>query len=147
MTLGKPPTRDLAVALAGADQRLWRGPRPAAVHGTADLAGAAHEGMQEARFQRGDLVDWHNHPGFALLAVNAGTMTFYDPDCSALLVRDSSRSSQPNGTHHGDFRLPRTSHRPALRAKRDLRDLHGSGAAQRPGCVGESRLNFGIGPN
>jgi quercetin dioxygenase-like cupin family protein len=39
--------------------------------------------VQEARFQPGDLVDWHNHPGFALIAVKAGTMTFYDPDCSA----------------------------------------------------------------
>ena len=39
--------------------------------------------VQEARFQPGDLVDWHNHPGFALIAVKSGTMTFYEPDCSA----------------------------------------------------------------
>jgi quercetin dioxygenase-like cupin family protein len=39
--------------------------------------------VQEARFQPGDVVDWHNHPGFALIAVKSGTMTFYDPDCTA----------------------------------------------------------------
>jgi quercetin dioxygenase-like cupin family protein len=39
--------------------------------------------VQEARFQPGDTVDWHNHPGFALIAVKSGTMTFYDPDCTA----------------------------------------------------------------
>jgi hypothetical protein len=49
MTLGEPPTRDLAVALAGADQRLWRGPRRAAVHGTADVAGGARSNSQPTR--------------------------------------------------------------------------------------------------
>jgi hypothetical protein len=49
MTLGKPPTRDLAVALAGADQPLRRGRCPAAVHGAADVAGAAHEGTVNQR--------------------------------------------------------------------------------------------------
>jgi quercetin dioxygenase-like cupin family protein len=39
--------------------------------------------VQEARFQPGDVVDWHNHPGFALIAVKSGTMTFLDPDCTA----------------------------------------------------------------
>ena len=39
--------------------------------------------VQESRFSPGDVVDWHNHPGFALIAVKSGTMTFYDPDCSA----------------------------------------------------------------
>jgi quercetin dioxygenase-like cupin family protein len=39
--------------------------------------------VQEARFAPGDVVDWHNHPGFALIAVKSGTMTFYDPDCTA----------------------------------------------------------------
>jgi quercetin dioxygenase-like cupin family protein len=33
--------------------------------------------MQEARFAPGDVVDWHDHPGFALIAVKSGTMTFY----------------------------------------------------------------------
>jgi hypothetical protein len=28
------------------------------------------------------VVDWHNHPGFALIAVKSGTMSFYDPDCT-----------------------------------------------------------------
>ena len=44
---------------------------------------AADVHVQEASFQPGDLVDWHNHPGFALIAVKSGTMTFYDPDCTA----------------------------------------------------------------
>jgi quercetin dioxygenase-like cupin family protein len=39
--------------------------------------------MQEARFSPGDVVDWHDHPGFALIAVKSGTMTFLDPDCTA----------------------------------------------------------------
>jgi quercetin dioxygenase-like cupin family protein len=38
--------------------------------------------VQESRFSPGDVVDWHHHPGFALIAVKSGTMTFYDPDCS-----------------------------------------------------------------
>jgi hypothetical protein len=38
--------------------------------------------VQEARFAPGDFVDWHNHPGFALIAVKSGTMTFLDPDCT-----------------------------------------------------------------
>ena len=38
--------------------------------------------VQESRFSAGDVVDWHNHPGFALIAVKSGTMTFYDPDCT-----------------------------------------------------------------
>jgi hypothetical protein len=42
--------------------------------------------VQEARFAPGDVVDWHNHPGFALIAVKSGTMTFYDPDCTAHTV-------------------------------------------------------------
>jgi quercetin dioxygenase-like cupin family protein len=42
--------------------------------------------VQEARFAPGDVVDWHNHPGFALIAVKSGTMTFLDPDCTAHTV-------------------------------------------------------------
>jgi quercetin dioxygenase-like cupin family protein len=42
--------------------------------------------IQEARFQPGDTVDWHNHPGFALIAVKSGTMSFYDPDCTRHLI-------------------------------------------------------------
>jgi quercetin dioxygenase-like cupin family protein len=42
--------------------------------------------VQEARFAPGDVVDWHNHPGFALIAVKSGTMTFYDADCRAHTV-------------------------------------------------------------
>src|SRR5918994_266708 len=33
-----------------------------------------------------DVADWHNHPAFALIAVNSGTMTFLDPDCTAHTV-------------------------------------------------------------
>ena len=33
--------------------------------------------VQEATFAPGDAVDWHDHPGFALIAVKSGTMTFY----------------------------------------------------------------------
>jgi quercetin dioxygenase-like cupin family protein len=39
--------------------------------------------VQEVTFAPGDLVDWHDHPGFALIAVKSGTMTFYDSDCGA----------------------------------------------------------------
>ena len=39
--------------------------------------------VQEARFAPGDVVDWHNHPGFAVIAVKSGTMTFYDERCRA----------------------------------------------------------------
>jgi quercetin dioxygenase-like cupin family protein len=42
--------------------------------------------VQEARFSPGDFVDWHDHPGFALIAVKSGTMTFLDPDCTAHVV-------------------------------------------------------------
>jgi Cu-Zn family superoxide dismutase len=33
--------------------------------------------VQEVRFAPGDVVDWHDHPGFALIAVKSGSMTFY----------------------------------------------------------------------
>jgi quercetin dioxygenase-like cupin family protein len=39
--------------------------------------------VQEVTFEPGDFVDWHNHPGFALIAVKSGEMTFLDPDCTA----------------------------------------------------------------
>ncbi len=39
--------------------------------------------VQEVTFAPGDVVDWHDHPGFALIAVKSGTMTFLDPDCTA----------------------------------------------------------------
>jgi quercetin dioxygenase-like cupin family protein len=42
--------------------------------------------VQETRFAPGDFVDWHNHPGFALIAVKSGTMTFLDPDCGAHVI-------------------------------------------------------------
>jgi quercetin dioxygenase-like cupin family protein len=42
--------------------------------------------VQEVRFAPGDVVDWHNHPGFALIAVKSGTMTFFDPDCTEHVV-------------------------------------------------------------
>lgn len=42
--------------------------------------------VQEARFAPGDVVNWHDHPGFALIAVKSGTMTFYDADCNAHVV-------------------------------------------------------------
>jgi quercetin dioxygenase-like cupin family protein len=42
--------------------------------------------VQEVTFEPGDVVDWHDHPGFALIAVKSGTMTFLDPHCRAALV-------------------------------------------------------------
>jgi hypothetical protein len=33
--------------------------------------------VQEVTFAPGEAVDWHDHPGFALIAVRSGTMTFY----------------------------------------------------------------------
>jgi 1,6-anhydro-N-acetylmuramate kinase len=39
--------------------------------------------MQEVRFSPGDFIDWHHHPGFAVIAVKSGTMTFLGPDCTA----------------------------------------------------------------
>lgn len=42
--------------------------------------------VQEARFAPGDVVDWHEHPGFALITVTSGTMTFYDAHCQAQLI-------------------------------------------------------------
>jgi hypothetical protein len=42
--------------------------------------------VQEARFAPGDFVDWHNHPGFAIIAVKSGTMTFLDPDCTPHVI-------------------------------------------------------------
>lgn len=42
--------------------------------------------VQEVRFAPGDVVDWHDHPGFALIAVKSGTMTFYGPNCRAHAV-------------------------------------------------------------
>jgi quercetin dioxygenase-like cupin family protein len=39
--------------------------------------------VQEVHFAPGDVVDWHDHPGFALIAVKSGTMTFYGPRCDA----------------------------------------------------------------
>ena len=42
--------------------------------------------VQEVTFDPGDFVDWHNHPGFALIAVKSGQMTFLDPDCTEHVV-------------------------------------------------------------
>jgi quercetin dioxygenase-like cupin family protein len=42
--------------------------------------------VQEVTFDPGDVVDWHNHPGFALIAVKSGKMTFLDPDCTEHVV-------------------------------------------------------------
>ena len=42
--------------------------------------------VQEANFEPGDFVDWHDHPGFALIAVKTGTMTFIDPDCTEHVI-------------------------------------------------------------
>jgi quercetin dioxygenase-like cupin family protein len=42
--------------------------------------------VQDTVFEAGDFVDWHNHPGFALIAVERGTMTFLDPDCTAHVI-------------------------------------------------------------
>lgn len=42
--------------------------------------------VQEVRFAPGDFVDWHNHPGFAIIAVKSGTMTFLEPDCTANVI-------------------------------------------------------------
>jgi hypothetical protein len=48
--------------------------------------GATDVHVTEARFSPGDFVDWHNHPGFALIAVKSGTMTFLDPDCTSNVI-------------------------------------------------------------
>ena len=53
--------------------------------------------MQEARFAPSDVVDWHNHPGFALIAVKSGTMSFYDPDCTRHLVGPGEAFVEANG--------------------------------------------------
>jgi hypothetical protein len=53
--------------------------------------------VQEARFQPGDLVDWHNHPGFALIAVKSGTMSFYDPDCTRHVIGPSEAFVEAGG--------------------------------------------------
>src|SRR5688572_31485838 len=45
-----------------------------------------HVHVQEAMFDPGDFVDWHNHPGFALISVKSGEMTFLDPDCTKHVV-------------------------------------------------------------
>ena len=37
----------------------------------------------QVHFGPGDVGDWHDHPGFVLIAVRSGTLTFYDPDCTA----------------------------------------------------------------
>jgi quercetin dioxygenase-like cupin family protein len=42
--------------------------------------------VQETTFEPGDFVDWHDHPGFALIAVSSGEMTFLDPDCTRHVV-------------------------------------------------------------
>ena len=33
--------------------------------------------VQEVRFAPGNVADWHDHPGFALVAVKSGTVTFF----------------------------------------------------------------------
>jgi quercetin dioxygenase-like cupin family protein len=48
-----------------------------------ETKGATDVHVQQATFAPGDVVDWHNHPGFALITVKSGTMTFLDPDCTA----------------------------------------------------------------
>jgi quercetin dioxygenase-like cupin family protein len=42
--------------------------------------------VQEVTFEPRDFVDWHDHPGFALIAVKSGEMTFLDPDCTKHVV-------------------------------------------------------------
>jgi hypothetical protein len=42
--------------------------------------------IQEVTFEPGDFVDWHDHPGFAIIAVKSGQMTFLDPDCTRHVV-------------------------------------------------------------
>jgi hypothetical protein len=42
--------------------------------------------VSDALFDPGDFVDWHDHPGFALIAVKSGHMTFLDPDCTKHVV-------------------------------------------------------------
>jgi hypothetical protein len=42
--------------------------------------------VSDAMFDPGDFVDWHDHPGFALIAVKSGQMTFLDPDCTKHVV-------------------------------------------------------------
>jgi quercetin dioxygenase-like cupin family protein len=42
--------------------------------------------VQEVNFEPGDFVDWHDHPGFALIAVKTGTMTFIDQNCTEHVI-------------------------------------------------------------
>ena len=42
--------------------------------------------VREAVFGPGEFVDWHDHPGFALIVVQSGEMTFLDPDCKAHVI-------------------------------------------------------------
>jgi hypothetical protein len=37
--------------------------------------------VQEVRFAAGDSSGWHHHPGFALVTVKSGNVTFYRADC------------------------------------------------------------------
>lgn len=45
--------------------------------------GATDAHVQQVQFAPGDASAWHDHPGFALIAVKSGTLTLYDADCNA----------------------------------------------------------------
>jgi hypothetical protein len=53
--------------------------------------------VQEANFEPGDFVDWHDHPGFALIAVKTGTMTFIDPDCTEHVIGPGKATVESGG--------------------------------------------------
>jgi hypothetical protein len=53
--------------------------------------------VQEANFEPGDFVDWHAHPGFALIAVKTGTMTFIDQDCTEHVIGPGKATVESGG--------------------------------------------------
>jgi hypothetical protein len=53
--------------------------------------------VQEANFEPGDFVDWHDHPGFALIAVKTGTMTFIDQNCTEHVIGPGKATVESGG--------------------------------------------------
>jgi quercetin dioxygenase-like cupin family protein len=67
--------------------------------------------VQEVRFEPGDFVDWHDHPGFALIAVSSGQMTFLDPDCTEDVIGPGEAFVESGGP---TFAVNESSTEPAL---------------------------------
>jgi hypothetical protein len=53
--------------------------------------------VQEVIFEPGDFVDWHDHPGFALIAVKTGTMTFIDQNCTEHVIGPGKATVESGG--------------------------------------------------